>query len=291
MSSLNIPESRELMQAGVHFGHASGRWHPKMKPYIFATRDKLHIMDLEKTRSQLEAVLPVLEDRVASGKLVVLVGTKKQVSPMVAEMGKRLGIPYISERWLGGTLTNWGEMQASIARMKRVEGTLADEEEASRMIKKERVAMEGDLKRMHVKFDGIRDLTRKPDVVFVIDPSYEHNAIKESRDQGLEIFGIADTNSDPSVLDHVIPANDDGPKSLTLILGLVEQAIAQGLAARGKEIEKAEAAAATEEAQVKIDEAELEKIEEQVEEVEEKKPAKKADKDEEKEVTEDKEKK
>jgi small subunit ribosomal protein S2 len=201
--STTTPDIRDLMQAGVHFGHASGRWHPKMKPYIFATRDKLHIMDLEKTREQIAIVLPILEERVKSGKLVVLVGTKKQVSPLVAEIGKKLGIPYVSERWLGGSLTNWAEMQASIARMKRVEAILADEEQASRMIKKERVAMEGDLKRMHVKFDGVRDLTRKPDVVFVIDPSYEHNAIKESRDQGLEIFGICDTNSDPSVLDHV----------------------------------------------------------------------------------------
>lgn len=282
MSTVSIPESRELMQAGVHFGHASGRWHPKMKPYIFATRDKLHIMDLEKTRSQLAEVLPLLQERVASGKLVVLVGTKKQVSPLIVEMGKRLGIPYVAERWLGGTLTNWGEMQASIARMKRVEATLSNEEEAERMIKKERVAMQGDLKRMHVKFEGIRDLTRKPDIIFVVDPSYEHNAIKESRDQGLEIFGIADTNSDPSLLDHVIPANDDGPKSLTLVLGLVEQAIANGLAVRGKELEKAEAAAAAaEEAQVKIDEAELEKIEEAVEDEVEKKPAKKAEKKEE----------
>lgn len=282
MSNVAMPEPRDLMQAGVHFGHASGRWHPKMKPYIFATRDKLHIMDLEKTREQLETVLPILEDRVASGKLVVVVGTKKQVSPLVAEMGKRLGIPYVSERWLGGTLTNWAEMQSSIARMKRVEGILANEEEAGRMIKKERVAMEGDLKRMHVKFDGIRDLTRKPDVLFVIDPSYEHNAIKESRDQGLEVFGVCDTNSDPSLLDHVIPANDDGPKSLKLILGLVEEFIAKGLATRGKNAEQAEKAeaAAKEEAQVKIDEAELEKIEEKVEEeVVEKKPAKKADKE------------
>jgi small subunit ribosomal protein S2 len=140
--STTTPDIRDLMQAGVHFGHASGRWHPKMKPYIFATRDKLHIMDLEKTREQIAIVLPILEERVKSGKLVVLVGTKKQVSPLVAEIGKKLGIPYVSERWLGGSLTNWAEMQASIARMKRVEAILADEEQASRMIKKERVAME-----------------------------------------------------------------------------------------------------------------------------------------------------
>jgi small subunit ribosomal protein S2 len=238
MPSVSVPDTRELMQAGVHFGHSSGRWHPKMKPYIFATRDKLHIINLEKTKEQLETVLPILEQRARDGKLIVLVGTKKQASPLIAEMGKRLGIPFVSERWLGGTMTNWSEIQQSIARMKRAEEILSTDE-ADKMIKKERVALEADLKRMHIKYDGIRDLTRKPDVLFVVDPRHEHNAMKECRDEGLEIFGYADTNSDPSQLDHVIPANDDGPKALKLVLGLVEQAVAAGLTARGKDTEKA----------------------------------------------------
>lgn len=277
MSRITIPDNRELMQAGVHFGHASGRWHPKMAPYIFATRDKLHILDLEKTRAQLEAVLPILEERAASGKTIVLVGTKKQVSPLIAEMGKKLGIPYVSERWLGGTMTNWGEMQSSIARMKRVEELLANEEEASKMIKKERVALEADLKRMHVKFEGIRDLQRKPDVLVIVDPSHEYNAMKEGRHQGLELIGICDTNSDPSKLDHVIPANDDGPKSLKLILSLIEQALERGLAARGKQLEKeaADAAKAEEEARVAIPVEQVEELEEKLEEIaEEEKPKK-----------------
>lgn len=245
MSTVVIPDIRDLMAAGVHFGHASGRWHPKMAPYIFATRDKLHIMNLEKTQAQLAEILPMLEARARDGKLIVLVGTKKQASPLIEEMGKKLGISYVSERWLGGTMTNWGEMQASIARMKRTEELLGSDE-ANRMIKKERVQMEAELKRMHVKFDGIRDMTRKPDVLFIVDPGYEHNAIKEARDEGLEIFGIADTNSDPTVLDHVIPANDDGPKSLKLILSLVEAAIAAGLANRTKDMEAAAAKTETE---------------------------------------------
>ncbi|HSI21285.1 MAG TPA: 30S ribosomal protein S2 [Verrucomicrobiae bacterium] len=274
MPTVSIPELRELMQAGVHFGHASGRWHPKMAPYIFATRDKLHIMNLEKTQEQLATVLPLLEERARQGKMIVLVGTKKQASPLVAEIGARLGIPYVSERWLGGTMTNWAEMQASIARMKRVEGILADEEQAGRMIKKERVAMEGDLKRMRVKFGGIRDLTRKPDVLFVIDPSYEHNAIKECRDEGLEIFGICDTNSNPTQLDHVIPANDDGPKSLKLVLGMVEQAIAAGLEARGKEVAKAEKEKA--DAAEKAEKAEAAPVAEKAESAEKAAPAKEA---------------
>jgi small subunit ribosomal protein S2 len=278
MPTVTIPEIRELMQAGVHFGHASGRWHPKMAPYIFATRDKLHILDLEKVRQQLEEVLPLLEQRARDGKLIVLVGTKKQVSPVLAEMGKRLGVPYVSERWLGGTMTNWAEIQQSIARMKRTEELLASED-ANKMIKKERVALEADLRRMLVKYDGIRDLTRKPDVLFVVDPGYEHNAMKECRDEGLEIFGVADTTSDPSQLDHVIPANDDGPKSLKLILDLVEQAIAAGLEARGKDVEKAEAAqaeAAQQDAKAEVaPAAEEEKAQPAAEAAPAKKPAKK----------------
>jgi small subunit ribosomal protein S2 len=227
-----IPEVRELMQAGVHFGHASGKWHPKMKPYIFATRDKLHIIDLEKTQKILGEVLPILEQRVKDGKLVVIVGTKKQVAPRVKELGEKLGVPYVSERWLGGTMTNWTEMQQSISKMKKME-TFLESEDVSSMIKKERVAMQNDLRRMQTKFGGIRDMVRKPDVMFVIDPSHEHNAIKEALHQKIEIFGLVDTNSNPTPINHVIPTNDDGPKAIKLMMDLVEATIASGLEARG----------------------------------------------------------
>jgi small subunit ribosomal protein S2 len=267
MPTVVIPELRDLMSAGVHFGHASGRWHPKMAPYIFATRDKLHILNLEKTQEQLATVLPMLEERVKSGKVVVIVGTKKQAAPLVEEMGKRLGISYVSNRWLGGTMTNWAEIQSSIARMKRAEGLL-ESDEAGKMIKKERVALEAELKRQHARFNGIRDLTRKPDILFIIDPSHEHNAIKEGRDEGLELFGICDTNSDPTQLDHIIAANDDGPKSLKLVLGMVEEAIAAGLEARGKEVAQAEAAKAAAEEEIAVAAAKVADAEE-IEEVNE----------------------
>lgn len=222
-----IPDVRELMEAGVHFGHASGKWHPKMAPYIFCTRDKLHIIDLEKTQVQLKTVLTDLENFIRSGKTLMIVGTKRQVSPAVKEMAERLSIPYVSERWLGGTMTNFGQMMQSIQRMKKAEEILSSDE-AAKMIKKERVMLQADLKRMHSKFGGLRDFTKKPDALFIIDPSYEHNAVKEARFEGIEIYAIVDTNSDPSVIDHVIPANDDGPKSLKLMLNLIEQTIAEG---------------------------------------------------------------
>jgi small subunit ribosomal protein S2 len=227
MAIPTLPDVKALIEAGVHFGHASGRWHPKMKPYIYATRDKLHIIDLEKTRKQLEQVLPVLEERVRTGKLVVLVGTKKQVAGRVKEIGEKLGIPYVNVRWLGGTLTNFREMQKSIQRMRKLE-TFLSSEEASTILKKERVMQEQELERMRAKFGGLSQLTRKPDVLFIIDPSHEHNAVKEARAEGLELFGVVDTNSDPTLLHHVIPANDDGAKSLNLVLTLIEETIASG---------------------------------------------------------------
>lgn len=227
MAIPQIPEVKELMEAGVHFGHASGHWHPKMKPYIFATRDKLHIIDLEKTQEKLRETLTILEDRIRAGKTVILVGTKKQVSDRIREIGENNNVPYINVRWPGGVMTNFAEIQKSINRMKKTEEFLASEE-AGKIIKKERVMMESDLHRMLYKFGGLRAMNRKPDALFVIDPTHEHNAIKEARHQGIELFGVVDTNSNPDLLDHVIPANDDGPKSLKLILDLVEKTIQNG---------------------------------------------------------------
>lgn len=272
MALPKIPELKELMEAGVHFGHASAKWHPKMAPYIFATRDKLHILNLEKTREQLEKVLPILEERVASGKGFILVGTKRQVADMVKDMGERLSINYVNERWLGGTMTNFGQIVQSIARMKRIEETLADEEAAAKILKKERVMMQADLRRMHMKFSGLRNFTKKPDFMIVIDPSHEHNAIKEAQFEGIEVFALVDTNTDPSDAHYVIPTNDDGPKALKLMLGLIEETIKSGLekaAASKAQSEAAKEKEKEEAADIKVAEPaaeELEEIEEKIEE-------------------------
>lgn len=259
-----IPEIRELMDAGVHFGHASGKWHPKMAPYIFCTRDKLHIIDLEKTREQLAAVLPIIEDRIANGKTFIFVGSKRQAAPLVKEMGEKLGINFVNERWLGGTMTNFGQMMQSISRMKKTE-ELLESGDAAKMIKKERVMLASELKRMHAKFSGLRNFSKKPDFIIVIDPGYEHNAIKEALFEGTEIFAVVDTNSDPSKVNHVIPANDDGPKSLTLILGLIEETIAAGLKQAASRKAEAEAAKTEE---VVVAAAPVEEIVEKAEKIE-----------------------
>jgi small subunit ribosomal protein S2 len=264
-----IPETRDLMEAGVHFGHASGKWHPKMAPYIFATRDKLHIINLEKTQEQLKAVLPIIEDRIANGKSFILVGTKRQVADMIKEIGERLGISYVNERWLGGTMTNFGQMTQSISRMKKAEELLASED-VNKMIKKERVMLQSDLKRMHAKFSGLRNFTKKPDFLIIIDPSHEHNAVKEARFEGIEIFAVIDTNSNPSLVNHVIPANDDGPKSLKLILGLLEETIKSGLEKQKDMKAKKEQEEASKEEKIEVatpEPEELVAIEEKIEEV------------------------
>jgi small subunit ribosomal protein S2 len=222
-----IPDLRTMMEAGMHFGHASGKWHPKMQPYIFATRDKLHIINLEKTQEKLKEVLTVFEERIRDGKTVVLVGTKNQVRDRVKEIGETLSIPYVNVRWLGGTMTNFTELQKSIARLKKTEAFLSSDE-ANRMIKKERVRMEAELQRLQHKFGGLKNLTRKPDALFIIDPGHEHNAVKEAIHEGIEMFAIVDTNTNPELVHHAIPANDDAPKSLNLLLSLLEATIKSG---------------------------------------------------------------
>lgn len=265
-----IPDIRTLMESGMHFGHASGKWHPKMKPYIFAARDKLHIIDLEKTQNKLQEVLTILEERVRDGKSIVIVGTKKQIGDRVKEIGEATGLHYVNVRWLGGTMTNFVEVQKSINRMKKMEAIL-ESPEAEKMIKKERVRMEADIERMHHKFGGLRTMTKKPDALFIIDPSHEHNAVKEARHEGVEIFGIVDTNTNPDWVDHLIPANDDAPKSLNLLLDLVQATIESGqklVSLKQAEVAKKEedAAAVAAATPVKPDSTELaaEEIEEKI---------------------------
>ncbi|MBU6389324.1 30S ribosomal protein S2 [Patescibacteria group bacterium] len=282
MAIPTIPEIRELVEAGMHFGHSSGKWHPKMKPYIFATRDKLHIIDLEKTRQAMEKVLTALEERIRDGKTVVLVGTKKRVGDLVKEVGEATGTPYVNVRWLGGTLTNWSEMQKSIARMKKMEAFL-ETEEAEKMIKKERVRMESELERMHHKFGGLRNLTKIPHAILVIDSSFEHNAVKEARLREVEIFGIVDTNCNPDLVDHLIPANDDAPKSLKLLMRLIRETIENGqklISIKQAESKKADDAVTVEipEEIVEAGQDIEEEIREEVSEEKQKKPAVKDEK-------------
>ena len=198
-----------------------------MKPYIFLRRDKIHVINLEKTRDALKDILPRISKHMSGGKNFLLVGTKKQIRSIITQIGQETHIPYIDLRWLGGTLTNFSVMKNSLKRMKEIEELLASEK-SKRMIKKERLNLERQLKRMKEKFGGLTNLNNIPDAIFVIDPKHEQSAIKEAKICKIEIYALADTNSDPTDIDYLIPGNDDAFKSVELIMGLVKDAILEG---------------------------------------------------------------
>lgn len=217
---------QELLDAGCHFGHTRGRWHPAMKPFVYLTRERIHIMDLEKTMQKLDDLTTAVENFVAAGNDLVLVGTKRQAKQILENVAAATKLPYVSNRWLGGTLTNFETVKSSIKKMHRLEEQLADPE--SKMIKRERTMKTAELARMTAKFGGLRDLTAVPQGLFVIDPSYEENTIKEARRLGLSVFALLDTSSNPTLVDEFVPANDDAAKSIELIMGEVERAIIRG---------------------------------------------------------------
>lgn len=225
--TMEIPTLSSMMAAGLHFGHVTKYWQPKMKPYIFLRRDKIHVINLEKTRDALKDILPRLTKHVASGKNLLLIGTKKQIRSIVTTVGQETHIPYVDLRWLGGTLTNFPVMKNSLKRMKEIEEILMSEK-SQRMIKKERLNLERQLKRMKEKFGGLANLTKVPEAIFVIDPHHEQSAIKEAKVCKIEIYALADTNSDPTDIDYLIPGNDDAFKSVELIMGLIKEAIFEG---------------------------------------------------------------
>ena len=217
---------QDLLDAGCHFGHTRGRWHPAMKPFVYLTRERIHIMDLEKTLQKLDDLTTAVENYVAAGNQLVLVGTKRQAQKITKEIAQATGLPYVCERWMGGTLTNFETVKTSIKRMRRLEEVLAVDD--GKLSKRERVMKAAELERLEVKFGGLKELTTIPQGLFVIDPSYEDNAIKEAKRLGLSVFALLDTSSNPNQVDEFVPANDDAAKSIELIMGEVKAAIERG---------------------------------------------------------------
>ena len=215
---------KELLEAGVHFGHQTKRWNPKMKPFIFDARNGIHIIDLSKTETQLEAALTYLGNAVRKGGKILFVGTKKQAQACVKETAKETGQMFVVERWLGGTLTNFATVKTSIKRLKEIEkwetdGTL------SNYVKQEQAAIRREGARLFKYFDGIRDLDKMPAALFVVDVKREHNAVAEAKKLKVPVVALVDTNSDPDDADYPIAANDDAIRSVRLILQAVSQAI------------------------------------------------------------------
>jgi small subunit ribosomal protein S2 len=238
---------KDLLDAGVHLGHQTRRWNPRSKPYVFGHRQGITIIDLEKTQAALEKACAFLENLVAAGDDVLLVGTKRQAQELIREAAAATNMPYVTTRWMGGTLTNFETIKKSLAKFKKYQAMDASGELA-KLPKKEESAVRREMARMTRHFDGIINLVGLPGAVFVVDTSYEEIAVREAKRMNIASIGLVDTNSDPTILTHPIPGNDDATKSIRIIIDAVVESIQKGLAQREsrhtvRPAEKTEAAA------------------------------------------------
>lgn len=227
----NTSLQQQLLEAGVHFGHLKKKWNPKMLPYIFAEKKGIHIIDLNKTVECLQETAAALKQIARSGKKVLFVGTKKQAKDIVSECARRVNMPYVTERWLGGMLTNFNTVRKSVKKMQSIEKMLADGSFDS-ITKKERLTLSRDKDKMEKVLGGIAQLGRVPAALFLVDIGHEHIALAEAKRLGISTFGVVDTNCDPNKVDFAIPGNDDATKSIAIIVNYLTAAIAEGLAER-----------------------------------------------------------
>lgn len=227
----NTSLQQQLLEAGVHFGHLRKKWNPKMLPYIFAEKKGIHIIDLNKTTESLQEVAGVLKQIARSGKKIMFVGTKKQAKEIVTECARKINMPFATERWLGGMLTNFNTVRKSVKKMQSIDKMLGDGS-AESLTKKERLQLQRDRDKMDKVLGGISQLGRVPAALFIIDIGHEHIALAEAKRLGITTFGIVDTNCDPNKVDFAIPGNDDATKSIAIITQYITAAIAEGLAER-----------------------------------------------------------
>jgi small subunit ribosomal protein S2 len=227
----NTSLQQQLLEAGVHFGHLRKKWNPKMLPYIFAEKKGIHIIDLNKTTECLQENAAVMKQIARSGKKIMFVGTKKQAKEIVTECAKRVNMPFVTERWLGGMLTNFNTVRKSVKKMQNIDKMLGDGS-ADSLTKKERLTLQRDRDKMDKVLGGISQLGRVPAALFIVDIGHEHIALAEAKRLGITTFGVVDTNCDPNKVDFAIPANDDATKSIAIITQYITAAIAEGLAER-----------------------------------------------------------
>lgn len=216
----------EMLEAGMHFGHRTFKWHPKMKPYIFEARKGVHIIDLEKTKAKFEEALAFISRMISEGKIVLFVGTKNQVKGPLEEAAKAMGMPYISQRWLGGTLTNFSVIRNSI----RLFQDLSDKKEQGKLekyTKKERLNFDRKINKLSQTVGGLVGMNRTPDAVFIWDIKHEETALAEAKKKKISIIAVCDTNVNPDGIDYVIPANDDASKAITMMMKVIEQTVVQ----------------------------------------------------------------
>ncbi len=227
---MTTPSYKELLDAGVHFGHLKRKWNPKMTPYIFMERKGIHVIDINRTIECMESAGKAMKSIAKSGKKIMFVATKKQAKFLAQEAAASVGMPFITERWLGGMMTNFATIRKSIKKMQGIDRLLADPNLS--VTKKEKLTMTRERDKMHKILGGIANLNRLPAAVFIVDIHHEHIAVAESQKLGLKTFGIVDTNSDPNQVDFPIPANDDASKSVKLITDYITGCIKEGLAER-----------------------------------------------------------
>jgi small subunit ribosomal protein S2 len=227
----NTSLQQQLLEAGVHFGHLKKKWNPKMLPYIFAEKKGIHIIDLNKTTECLQETAAVMKQIARSGKKILFVGTKKQAKDIVTECAQRVNMPYVTERWLGGMLTNFNTVRKSVKKMQSIDKMLNDGSFDS-ITKKERLTLSRDKDKMEKVLGGIAQLGRVPAALFIVDIGHEHIALAEAKRLNITTFGVVDTNCDPNRVDFAIPANDDATKSIAIITNYITAAIAEGLAER-----------------------------------------------------------
>jgi small subunit ribosomal protein S2 len=227
----NTSLQQQLLEAGVHFGHLKKKWNPKMLPYIFAEKKGIHIIDLNKTVEGLQETAAALKAIARSGKKIMFVATKKQAKEIVTECAKRVNMPFVTERWLGGMLTNFNTVRKSVKKMQSIEKMLADGS-AESLTKKERLTLTRDKEKMEKVLGGIAQISRVPAALFMVDIGHEHIALAEAKRLNISTFGMVDTNCDPNKVDFAIPANDDATKSISIIVNYLTAAIAEGLQER-----------------------------------------------------------
>ena len=227
----NTSLQQQLLEAGVHFGHLKKKWNPKMLPYIFAEKKGIHIIDLNKTVEHLQETAAAMKQIARSGKKILFVGTKKQAKDIVNESARKVNMPFVTERWLGGMLTNFNTVRKSVKKMQSIEKMLGDGSFDS-ITKKERLTLSRDKDKMEKVLGGIAQLGRVPAALFIVDIGHEHIALAEAKRLGISTFGIVDTNCDPNKVDFAIPGNDDATKSIAIMVNYLTAAISEGLAER-----------------------------------------------------------
>ena len=223
---------KELLEAGVHFGHQTKRWDPRMKEYIFGERNGIYIIDLQKTLKMFKEASKFVTDLAAQGKVIMFVGTKRQAQDAIAEEATRCGMFYINQRWLGGLLTNWVTVQKSVKRLQEID-EMANDGRYNLLTKKEVIRLERERKHLQANLAGIKAMRRLPDAIFVVDSSNEAIAVKEARKLGIPVVAVVDTNCDPTVVDYVIPGNDDALRAIRLFTSKIADSVAEGVAAMG----------------------------------------------------------